>query len=163
MHNQVMQFATIVRELAPKYFDSQAVLDFGSLNINGSIRSLFTNSTFTGVDWRSGPDVDIVSLAHEYNGERVGVVICTEMLEHDPYWEQSLINMVHHLQKDGMLLISCANDNRPAHCVETAPVNNYYRGINSSEIHKVLNRFKHSLLVVINNELSNDVYAVMIR
>jgi hypothetical protein len=163
MHTQVMQFASIVRELTPNHFANQTVLDFGSLNINGSIRPLFENCTFTGIDWRSGPDVDIVSLAHEYNGQEVDIVISTEMLEHDPYWEKSLVNMVYHIKKGGMLLISCANDKRPAHCVETAPVNNYYQGIHSLEIHRVLSKFKHSFLVVINNELSNDVYAVMIK
>jgi hypothetical protein len=164
MHNEVFRFASSIKEKFPEYFDSWHALDFGALNINGSIRSLFDNCTFTGIDWRPGPDVDVVSLAHEYNGQPSNVIISTEMLEHDPYWERSLDNMCHHLSaKHGMILISCANERRGPHCVETSPESGYYKGLLALDIHKILMRYKHKYLIVVNNDISNDVYAAMIR
>jgi len=72
----------------PAFFNDPAkVIEFGSYNINGSIRDVFSCSEYTGLDWRPGPAVDIVLLAHEFKSEKVETVVSASMLEHDPLLE----------------------------------------------------------------------------
>ncbi len=41
--------------------------EFGSFNVNGTVRILFDCDHYVGIDWIAGPCVDVVSLAHEVN------------------------------------------------------------------------------------------------
>ncbi len=75
------------------------ILECGSLNVNGSIKDILEVDTnkneYVGLDWRAGNYVDVVSLAHEYNpGHQFDSVLSASMLEHDPYWDKSITNMV---------------------------------------------------------------------
>jgi SAM-dependent methyltransferase len=91
------------------YFDGpRDILEVGSLNVNGSVRRYFTNfKQYIGVDWRAGPDVDVVCLAEDMNFDKqFNVVISCSMLEHDPHWDLSLLNMTKYLKEDGILLLS---------------------------------------------------------
>lgn len=93
----------------PHYFAGhKRIIEFGSLNINGSLREHFDVSEYVGVDWRPGPCVDIVSLAHEVNfaPESFDVVVSASMLEHDPYWEKSLAKMVEVMKPGGLMAVS---------------------------------------------------------
>ena len=62
-------------------------LDVGALDVNGCPRHLFTD--YTGVDLRSGPNVDVVAPAAflPWPGASFDTVLCLEMLEHceDPF------------------------------------------------------------------------------
>lgn len=108
----------------PHYFkDPSRVIEFGSLNINGSVRNVFKCSDYTGVDWMDGADVDLVSLAHEVSFESMSfdTVVSASMLEHDPYWKKSLIKMIELLKKDGLLAISWGTALNAPHHFKTAP------------------------------------------
>lgn len=108
----------------PRYFnDPSKVIDFGSYNINGSIRDWCNCSTFIGVDWIAGPCVDLVSLTHEvpFKPEAFDTVLSASMLEHDPYWERSLEKMVEVLKKDGLFAISWGAARNPVHHLKMAP------------------------------------------
>ena len=106
-----------------KYFnDPSRVIEFGSYNINGSIRGTFECEEYVGVDWRPGPLVDVVSLAHEYDSdEAFDTVVSASMLEHDPYWEKSIPNMLDHLTEDGILILTWGAALNVEHCLEEAP------------------------------------------
>lgn len=84
------------------------ILEVGSYNVNGSVRDHFQNfASYTGVDFRPGPCVDEVCLAHEMDFDHeFDVVISSSMLEHDRHWSKSISNMVKHLKSDGVLLLS---------------------------------------------------------
>lgn len=108
-HREQRIFIGMVRELYPEYFLGNRVVDFGSLDINGSNKIWFDLCDYTGVDIGEGKNVDVVSKAHEYKPEKkFDVVITTEMLEHDMYWEKSLQNMLDLLVPNGLLIITCA-------------------------------------------------------
>lgn len=108
-------------------FTGARVVEFGSYDINGSIRPLIEPlaSEYIGVDWRPGPRVDVVSLAHEVNfaeGEgEFDVVVSASMLEHDPYWRESLTEMVEVLRPGGLLGLTWGNENNNRHCLREAP------------------------------------------
>lgn len=59
-HIQQFRFINFLRESMPNYFNSKKALEIGSLNINGSVRTFFTNCEYTGIDVAHGKDVDIV-------------------------------------------------------------------------------------------------------
>jgi hypothetical protein len=99
-----------------------SVLEVGSLNVNGSPRSViarFGPKEYIGVDARPGPDVDVVLEAENlhsiFGARRFDIVISTEMLEHALFWRQSLWNMVAVLKKDGLLVITTRSPGYPRH------------------------------------------------
>src|SRR2546422_3537443 len=90
------------KAMHPDLFRTKRVLEVGSYNINGSVREHFTLCDYTGVDWRPGPGVDVIALAHDMNFEQpFDVVVSAQMLEHDPYWKDSIRAMVLQLKPDG--------------------------------------------------------------
>ena len=108
---------------ARHFNDPSRAIEFGSLNINGSIRNSCRCTDYTGLDWRPGRCVDIVSLAHEapFAPESFDTVVSASMLEHDPFWDKSLRKMVEVLRPDGILAISWGAMKNVLHCEDTAP------------------------------------------
>jgi SAM-dependent methyltransferase len=139
MHKQVMQFLSSVKEQYPALFRGTRVLECGSLNINGTPRVFFEEpAEYVGLDWRPGPGVDVVSLAHEYYGhpdDHFDVVISTEMLEHDPHWMHSIHRMTQLVKPGGALIITCAGPGRAEHETYTSPESGYYRVISAMELY----------------------------
>lgn len=82
-------------------------LEVGSLDVNGSVRSLFSGG-YTGIDMRDGPGVDIVGTADAlpFVAHRFDVVVSTEMLEHDPSPWLSLAEMGRVLKTGGHLILT---------------------------------------------------------
>ena len=115
-HKAQFDYVQKIKSLYPSSFSNSVVYDFGSLDINGSNKEHFENSTYTGIDIGEGKNVDVISKAHEFKPvKKADVVISTEMLEHDMYWKESMGNMVKRLKKDGLLVITCATHGRPVH------------------------------------------------
>ena len=117
MHDAVVKFIEFVKSNRAYYFTKKRVLDIGSLDINGSNRGFFTDCDYTGVDVVAGPNVDVVSFAHNlpYPPGYFDVVISTEALEHDPYWFKTIHKAIELLRPGGMLLCTCATGLRAEH------------------------------------------------
>jgi len=149
MHSEIMEF------LGRAFRDSGAasgrsVVEFGSFNINGSAREVFgVLPHYVGVDWRPGPGVDVVSLAHDYKraadvpAHDVG--LSCQCLEHDPYWDSTLRTLFRAVTTDhdgpAWIVVTCAGPGYPVHELETAPVIDgvpYYRNVSTDEIVEVL-------------------------
>lgn len=158
MHQAVLDFFEHVRELSPGIFHGKRVLECGSYDINGSVRPLFTDCEYIGIDWRPGPGVDVVSMAHRYKDDNgFDVVVSTEMLEHDPYWYKSVVNMVNLLRPGGDMILSFAGPTRPEHEVDTSPRGGYYMGIDPAEVIDFVQlSFSDYLIHSVGN--GNDVY-----
>ena len=58
-HPEQAEFFSRVRTSYPAAFDRVNVLEVGSLDINGSVRELFKNCRYVGVDLQLGPGVDL--------------------------------------------------------------------------------------------------------
>ena len=113
-------------ESYPEYFNNTKadVIEFGSYNINGSIKVFFKNfQSYTGVDWRPQEGwVDIVSLTHELKlDKKFDTVASASMLEHDPYWEKSLENMVTFMKDSSILVLTWGAALNGEHCHAEAP------------------------------------------
>lgn len=112
-----------------KYFvGPNSIIEFGSHNINGTIRNLFSGHIeYVGVDWRAGPNVDLVCLSHEVQlDKQFDVVVSSSMLEHDPHWEQSIQKMVDVLRDDGCMILSWGGATNPPHCHHHATDNQFH-------------------------------------
>ena len=105
----------------PQYFSGTKILEIGSANINGSNRPWFDDSCeYTGLDIASYKDVDVVCIAHKYDAPDASfdVVLSTNQLEHDMYWQKTLEKMVRLLKPKGLMFFQTTHD-RPEHGTKT--------------------------------------------
>ena len=97
------------------------VLDIGSLDVNGtaqglSLRALFSDAGYHGIDEHDGPGVDAVVSAADYDGAgRFDLVVSTEAMEHAPHPEDIIACAWRSLSPGGMLLLTAAAPERQPH------------------------------------------------
>lgn len=116
-HRAQQDFCISVRHKFQHHFLGKKVVDFGSLDINGSNRGLFFNCEYLGIDVGPGKNVDLVSPAHlaPIPDNAFDVVVSTECLEHDRYWKLTLKKAHDVLKPGGLFLFSCATTGRAEH------------------------------------------------
>lgn len=116
-HRQQLEFVASLQRAFPDYFRGRHVLEIGSLDINGTIRSYFTGCGYTGIDVGAGPGVDLVCQGQDYNAPPAScdVVISCEVMEHNPYWKETFENMVRLCRPAGLVIMTCASAGRPEH------------------------------------------------
>lgn len=116
-HANQFDFVSLVKQYFPASFSGGRVLEVGSLDINGSIRSFFLGGSYTGVDVAAGPGVDEVcqgQLVGHPTGE-FDVAISCECMEHNPYWVETVSNMFRMTKPGGLVIVSCATTGRAEH------------------------------------------------
>lgn len=103
----------------PELFHKKThILEVGSLDINGSLREIFTeHESYLGCDLAPGNGVDIVSRAHELILEAKSFDAClsAECFEHDEYWDLSFRKMIKLTKSGGLVAFSCATTGRLEH------------------------------------------------
>lgn len=116
-HNAQAVFFKQVRKTFPDHFKWSNVLEVGSLDINGSVRPLFENCNYVGVDLDLGPGVDLAVQGQEvaFPSNSMDVTISAECFEHNPYWEETFLNMKRMTKDGGLITFTCAGLNRPEH------------------------------------------------
>lgn len=116
-HSQQARFLNFVKETLPNYFKDKKVLEIGSLDINGSVRGLFIDCDYIGIDIADGKGVDLVVKGENFAGHAnsIDVVISCECFEHNPEYEKTWLNMVRVLKPDGLLIMTCATYGRIQH------------------------------------------------
>jgi|SRR5665647_2005889 len=146
MHAEVKKYCESVKQRFPDYFTDKAVLDCGSLDINGNNRYLFEKCSYIGIDICKGPNVDIIAQVHQFCvGQIYDVVISTEMLEHDCHCKNSLLNMCYLTKHSGLLMFTAAGTGRAEHgTTERLPddspeTHDYYCNITAQMITEALN------------------------
>lgn len=149
-HKTQRDSISLIKKYYSEYFDTKKVLEVGSLNLNGSIRNLFDNCEYIGCDLAEGKDVDIAIQGQmlDFPSNHFDVVISTECFEHNPYWIETLSNMLRMLKSDGMIVLSCASAGTGEHgTARTSPGNSpftsskgwkYYKNLTIKDF-KVLN------------------------
>lgn len=113
MHDAALRFYTEELSQLPPL----DVLEFGSYNINGSVRDAYpTANSWWGIDIASGNGVDEVADATNWKSDkRFDVVVCAEAFEHTEFWRDIILNAYEHLKPGGIFVASCATRSRPAH------------------------------------------------
>jgi len=117
---QLAFFQTVLIEFAD-YFKGQEFLgfvDLGSLNINGGPQEFIpANLRYVGVDLGAGPNVDLICPIEliDLPSQSFSVAISSEMLEHNPFWRESLFQMCRLSAPGGLIVWTCAGIGRPEH------------------------------------------------
>ena len=116
-HQQQFDYIQKLKSRFPTYFSNKKVLEVGSLNINGSIRSLFTDCDYLGIDVGPGKDVDLVCEGQnlDHPNESYDTVCSCECFEHNPYWVETFNNMYRMTKLGGLVFMSCATTGRQEH------------------------------------------------
>jgi len=101
------------RNIFRREVEGRRVLEVGSLDVNGSFRSLmeqFLPRAYAGVDICSGPGVDELipaeRLVERFGAESFDIVVSTELLEHVADWRKAVGNLKAVLRPGGILLIT---------------------------------------------------------
>jgi len=129
MHPNNQRWWAYCKKIYPEYFQSKKVIELGSFNVNGTIRAFFEKDCiYTGVDWRAGPCVDIVSLVHELKtDEKFDTVVSASMLEHDKHHDKTIEKMIALLDDKGIMILSFGTkSNVRPHCPDEAVDGGYH-------------------------------------
>lgn len=173
-HKEQYDFVSSVKEHYPSFFTRTKVLEVGSLNLNGSIRPLFDECNYTGIDLGKGRDVDIVAQGHTFNSpdETYDVCISCECFEHNPAWIETFNNMYRMCKTGGIIIITCATSGRGEHGTprsspEDSPITSrqgftYYKNLKKEDFYNNFdldNMFKHYYLTTKHTlHFQNDLY-----
>lgn len=119
MHLTVLRFGS---EMIKKYgLDYGKVLEVGSYEVTKGLRHLFEYVSYTGIDVREGPGVDIVfneeegflfqfeyqsATTGEWGYEEFDTVICTEVLEHAQNPVRVMEDIAMVLKRGGYLILT---------------------------------------------------------
>ena len=122
--------------------DPMAVLEIGSLNINGSARVHWPNACWLGIDRQRGPGVDVAVdfLDWESDGQ-YDVVVCCEVLEHCSEWRAIVGRVRPLLLQSGYFVGTCAGPLRAPHsAVDGGPLRpgEYYANLTADELLQAL-------------------------
>lgn len=114
MHGSVLQW--VKRQGSRE--TSGAVLELGSLDVNGSVRVLFPSAQlYVGIDCQQGRGVDVRAWASSlpFPDESFDLVVTTEMLEHDLVFWCSLWEARRVMRPGATLLVTCRGLGFPKH------------------------------------------------
>lgn len=163
MHAKALDFVRrTVQARGP--FDS--VLEIGSYNVNGGVRSLFPGVPYWGIDSRPGPGVDEVADGSAWVPRRAhGCVVCTEVLEHAPDPAAVIRTAFAALRPGGVLILTAASEHRAPHGCNgdsVVPPGEHYAGIPAHRLRAWLDGAGFGEFDV-DHSYPPDVYAVAVR
>lgn len=147
-------------------FPYQRVVEFGSYDVNGSIKGAFPEAkVYVGVDRRKGRGVDVVSDAVDYDGKGLfDIVVTTEMLEHAPDPVGVIRSAWRALRPGGMLILTAAAPERQPHSNDGNHVlaeGEFYGGIHPDELREWLSDW--DVLSLQHRPDCGDVYATAVK
>lgn len=140
-HPQQLFFVGGIKQFLGEFFQQKKVLEIGSLDINGSVRTFFEECEYLGLDVGEGKGVDLVGYGEDYGGkaDAFDVVISCEAMEHNAGWRKTWLNMIRLVKASGLLVMTCAASGRLQHgTLEYSPTDspltlqhhqNYYRNL----------------------------------
>jgi hypothetical protein len=96
-----------VKGIVTVYQPKAPVLEVGSYFVNGTIRDLFPEKGYIGIDLQRGPGVDVVTdICKSESHEEYATVVCCETLEHiiEPW--TAIERMYTALKPGGVLILT---------------------------------------------------------
>ncbi len=153
-HQAQQQWVAGVKAKYPDAFAGKRVLEIGSYNVNGTVRDLFADCDYVGIDVAPGRCVDVVDpkgaahwLYHSCPALFDTVISC-ECLEHDVHWRTTLVAAVDALKPHGgLLILTCAASGRQEHgtprtspddIVPGSPWPTHYKGLDEVDLRGAL-------------------------
>lgn len=145
MHAEAYEFMSRSRSF-------RSVLEIGSRNVNGEIRSLHPGVDYLGIDATPGPGVDIPT---EYSDAKTldvslfawhkpfDEVLCCETYEHASNWREITANVFKLLRSGGIFRGTAASLGRPRHGMmgtHVVPEGEHYENICPKELRSILEK-----------------------
>jgi SAM-dependent methyltransferase len=84
------------------------VVDFGSYDINGSLKPIFKTHNYIGIDMSAGPNVDIVCNNDKtpFEDNSVDIIVSSSNFEHDDFFWMTFLEMCRILKPGGLIYIN---------------------------------------------------------
>lgn len=149
-HEAQNKFFQAVKNQFPDSFLWKNVIEIGSLNVNGTVRDLFSMCNYVGFDIGAGPGVDYAVPGQEvvYPDDSFDVAISAECFEHNPFWRETFANMKRMVRPYGLVTFTCAGEGRPEHGTSRSDVGSspltvaagweYYRNLTPADFDEEL-------------------------
>jgi len=141
----------------------ERVIEFGSRDVNGTIRDLLPEGAeYIGVDAHKGPNVDTVCAAEEYDPPwHPDLVLCLNMLEHTPSAAIILSNAWRILALGGALIVSVPDSGWEPHNDDGTPLSKgaFYHAMTEDELRHMLRVFAQVNIATVEKL----IYAVAIK
>ena len=147
-----------------RYFDT--VVEFGSRNINGSVRELFDCNSYVGIDLYPGPDVDLVGDAITYRGKKAECIVCCEVLEHCPDVKGLIASVAANLLPGGWFVMTCASTGREPHSTHDGGIvrpGEHYENVQMLQFKKLCERNGMSIKTMLTDREAGDLRAIAQR
>lgn len=175
-HPEQQEFCKRVKTIYPRFFNRVDVLEVGSRNLNGTVRDLFFECRYVGIDCMKGKNVDVVTLAHEYDADAgsFDVVCSLETFEHDPFCPTTITSMLRLLRPGGLFFVTCASKGRKEHGTNRqqgkewklcGPNHDFYRNIDHRNLMRWLTHsgYDFDTILVEYNKGPCDLYCYGIK
>jgi SAM-dependent methyltransferase len=116
-HQEQFDFVNSVKQKFTRNFINTSVLEVGSLNLNGTVRQIFENCEYIGLDLGEGTGVDVVCQGQNYDApdNHFDTIISCECFEHNPHWVETFNNMIRMTKSNGLIIMTCATTGREEH------------------------------------------------
>jgi len=124
MHESAYRHA---QEFFDKYckkdIEQKKILDIGSLDVNGTLKPIFEEGDYTGLDAEKGKNVDVVGTSHKipFSKNTFDIVVSSSCFEHDDMFWVSFLEMCRVLKPNGYMYINAPSNG----VVHRFPVDNW--------------------------------------
>jgi len=157
-HKSVRDF--IETNLSEKEVQNSNILEVGSYDFNGEIRSIVLKNqpkTFIGIDMLNGPGVDqicdVVNINKTFGKDVFDIVISAETFEHVKGWRQGINNIKRCLKSGGILLLTTRSI-----CMDYHGYPNDYWRYQEEDIEDIFNDFE-----IVNIERDKTLPGVFVK
>jgi SAM-dependent methyltransferase len=88
--------------------ETTKVVDFGSYDVNGTLRPIFEKMNYTGIDMSEGPNVDVVTnnQSTPFENNSFDVVTSSSNFEHDDCFWVTFLEMCRIVKSGGYIYIN---------------------------------------------------------
>lgn len=134
MHSNNKRFLEETKQAYPAYFRDTAVLEVGSVDYYGFVRSLFEGAQYIGIDACEGynytPEqyeaygVDIKCYGNQsaFTENQFDVFVCLSVFEHDPTWQETIAHNLQWLKPNALIIMSWGAEGNQHHGLNWKPV-----------------------------------------
>jgi SAM-dependent methyltransferase len=178
MHTEAFDFVRRVVQALPRL---KRVLEFGSRNVNGTVREIFTDANsiggiYHGLDLVPGENVFIVADAADWRPPvseefplakwLYDAVVCCEVFEHTPRVADICKSAFEVLKPGGVFIVTCASQWREPHSVNgngPPKKGEHYEGIFSDDLASEMESAGFSVAFIDVNAPMVDTYAFALK